>query len=221
MAEGIAHHMGTPLASMLLRVQMLKEDINGIPEYKKFMERLDSIEKQIFYAQRVMQRLLKFASKPENVKRPEKVFYLIEEAVDIIKPLLRKEGIELELCLGEGVKVWADSNLLLLVFSDIMMNAVDAMPSGGRLSITTSNVNPDVQVQISDTGIGIPRAVLPFIFDPFFTTKPAGKGTGLGLSVAKRIILDHNGKISIESTEGEGTSVLIRLPIYSEERTLA
>src|SRR3990170_1731296 len=72
MAEGIAHHMGTPLASMLLRVQMLKEDINGIPEYKKFMERLDSIEKQIFYAQRVMQRLLKFASKPENVKRPEK-----------------------------------------------------------------------------------------------------------------------------------------------------
>src|SRR3989304_4799833 len=221
MAEGIAHHMGTPLASMLLRVQMLKEDINGIPEYKKFMERLDSIEKQIFYAQRVMQRLLKFASKPENVKRPEKVFYLIEEAVDIIKPLLRKEGIELELCLGEGVKVWADSNLLLLVFSDIMMNAVDAMPSGGRLSITTSNVNPDGQVQISDTGIGIPRAVLPFIFDPFFTTKPAGKGTGLGLSVAKRIILDHNGKISIESTEGEGTSVLIRLPIYSEERTLA
>src|SRR3990172_4401720 len=188
MAEGIAHHMGTPLASMLLRVQMLKEDINGIPEY---------------------------------IKRPEKVFYLIEEAVDIIKPLLRKEGIELELCLGEGVKVWADSNLLLLVFSDIMMNAVDAMPSGGRLSITTSNVNPDVQVQISDTGIGIPRAVLPFIFDPFFTTKPAGKGTGLGLSVAKRIILDHNGKISIESTEGEGTSVLIRLPIYSEERTLA
>src|SRR3989304_1715506 len=223
MAEGIAHHMGTPLASMLLRVQMLKEDINGIPEYKKFMERLDSIEKQIFYAQRVMQRLLKFASKPENVKRPEKVFYLIEEAVDIIKPLLRKEGIELELCLGEGVKVWADSNLLLLVFSDIMMNAVDAMPSGGKLSITTSNVNPDgqVQVQISDTGIGISRAVLPFIFDPFFTTKPAGKGTGLGLSVAKRIILDHNGEISIESTEGEGTSVLIRLPIYSEERTLA
>lgn len=223
MAEGIAHHMGTPLASMLLRVQMLKEDINGIPEYKKFMERLDSIEKQIFYAQRVMQRLLKFASKPENVKRPEKVSYLIEEAVDIIKPLLRKEGIELELCLGEGVKVWADSNLLLLVFSDIMMNAVDAMPSGGRLSITTSNVNPDgqVQVQISDTGIGISRAVLPFIFDPFFTTKPAGKGTGLGLSVAKRIILDHNGEISIESTEGEGTSVLIRLPIYSEERTLA
>ncbi|MGH7799157.1 MAG: PAS domain-containing sensor histidine kinase [Thermodesulfobacteriota bacterium] len=223
MAEGIAHHMGTPLASMLLRVQMLKEDINGIPEYKKFMERLDSIEKQIFYAQRVMQRLLKFASKPENVKRPEKVSYLIEEAVDIIKPLLRKEGVELELCLDEDVKVWADSNLLLLVFSDIMMNAVDAMPGGGRLLMNTSNENPKghVQVKISDTGIGIPRSVLPLIFDPFFTTKPAGKGTGLGLSVAKRIIQDHNGEISIESREGEGTSVLIRLPIYSEDRTLA
>ncbi len=223
MAEGIAHHMGTPLASMLLRVQMLKEDIDEMPESKKFMERLDSIEKQIFYAQRVMQRLLKFASKPENVKRPEKVSYLIEEAVDIIKPLLRKEGVELELCLDEDVKVWADSNLLLLVFSDIMMNAVDAMPSGGRLSINTSNENPrgHVQVKISDTGTGIPRSVLPLIFDPFFTTKPAGKGTGLGLSVAKRIIQDHNGEISIESTEGEGTSVLIRLPIYSEDRTLA
>ncbi|HLE24662.1 MAG TPA: PAS domain S-box protein [Thermodesulfobacteriota bacterium] len=223
LAEGIAHHMGTPLASMLLRVQMLKEDIDEIPESKKFMERLDSIEKQIFYAQRVMQRLLKFASKPENVKRPENVSYLIEEAVDIIKPLLRKEGVELELFLDEDVKVWADSNLLLLVFSDIMMNAVDAMHSGGRLSITISNVNPDGQIQIkmSDTGVGISRSVLPLIFDPFFTTKPAGKGTGLGLSVAKRIIQDHNGEISIESTEGEGTSVLIRLPIYSEERTVA
>jgi signal transduction histidine kinase len=103
-----------------------------------------------------------------------------------------------------------------------MMNALDAMPEGGKLSVVASGGIREgvIEIIISDTGSGIPRDVLPFVFEPFFTTKPAGKGTGLGLSVAKRIIHDHGGEISIDSTEGKGTSVIIKLPAYEEEKEI-
>jgi hypothetical protein len=223
MAEGIAHHMGTPLSSMLLRVQMVKEDITGITENASVAEKLDSIERQIFYSQRLLQKLLRFARRTEKERSAESISSLIEDGVEMITPFLRRHSIKLESYIKEDVKICADVNLLQLVFSDIMMNAVDAMPEGGRLSIIVSkrNLEGQVQIKISDTGIGIPREILPLVFEPFFTTKPAGKGTGLGLSVAKRIIQDHGGEISIESREGEGTSILISLPTYMEKKTLA
>lgn len=223
MAEGIAHHMGTPLASMLLRVQMLKEDMPQVPKYANFTEKLDSIEKQIFYGQKVIQRLLRFVSRPQSERSSEKVSILLEEAVDMIKPLSKKQGIDLELRIDGDLKVLADPNLLELVFLDIITNAVDAMSKRGKLSIVAYKDKAEemAEILISDTGTGIPKEVLPFIFEPFFTTKPAGKGTGLGLSVAKRIIHDHGGEISIDSVEGKGTSVWIRLPIYKEEIELA
>jgi signal transduction histidine kinase len=101
------------------------------------------------------------------------------------------------------------------------MNAVDAMPGGGSLTLTASGgIVPDYAViTISDTGAGIPKEIIPYVFEPFFTTKPPGMGTGLGLSVAKRIISDHGGEISIKSKEGKGTTVTIKLPLFSEERT--
>jgi signal transduction histidine kinase len=121
------------------------------------------------------------------------------------------------------LKVLVDANLLELVFLDIITNAVDAMPKRGKLSIfaSKSDLEGMVEIVISDTGIGVPKEVLPFIFEPFFTTKPAGKGTGLGLSVAKRIIQDHGGEIGIDSVEGKGTNVWIRLPIYKEGKEFA
>lgn len=223
MAEGIAHHLGTPLASILLRVQMLKEDIPRVPEYADFTEKLDSIERQIFYGQKVIQRLLRFVNKPQSERVSERVSVLIEEAVDMINPISKRQAIDLDLRVDRDLKVLADANLLELVFLDIITNAVDAMPKGGKLSVTVSKGNPAewVDIKISDTGMGIPKDILPLVFEPFFTTKSAGKGTGLGLSVAKRIIHDHDGEISIDSVEGKGTSVWIRLPIYTEEKAFA
>lgn len=224
MAEGFAHHMGTPLASMLLRVQMLKEDVTRLPEYANFSEKLDSIEKQIFYGQKVIQRLLRFVNKPQSERVSERVSFLLEEAVDMIKPLSKRWGIDLGLRVDGDLRVLVDVNLLELVFLDIITNAVDAMPQKkGKLSIVASKNDAEdmVEIVISDTGIGIPKEVLPFIFEPFFTTKPAGKGTGLGLSVAKRIIHDHGGEIGVDSVEGKGTSIWIKLPIYKGERELA
>ncbi|MBI2485906.1 MAG: PAS domain S-box protein [Deltaproteobacteria bacterium] len=217
MAEGIAHHMGTPLASMLLRVQMLREDMPGHTDCSNCLEKLDLIERQIFYGQKVIQRLLRFVRRSENERQPEIISHLLEEEIEIMNPILRKQGIEFELHLDEeDLKIWADRDLLALVFADIMMNAVDAMPQGGKLSIVVPKKGPEgqVEIKITDTGMGIPRDILPLVFEPFFTTKPAGKGTGLGLSLAKRIIKDHGGEICVESIEGSGTTILIRLPIY-------
>ncbi|GBD39095.1 Sporulation kinase E [bacterium HR37] len=214
MAEGIAHHMGTPLASMLLRIQMLKEDLPEHTECVTCMQKLNLVEQQIFYTQKVIQRLLRFARRPTNERHSEKVSLILKEGIEIIKPLINKRRIELELHTEDDINIQADSNLLGLVFSDIMMNAIDAMPEGGKLSVRLHRVDKDTaEVLISDTGTGIPADVLPLVFEPFFSTKPSGKGTGLGLFIAKRVISEHGGTIHIESVEGKGTSVFIRLPI--------
>jgi PAS domain S-box-containing protein len=219
MAEGIAHHLGTPLASMLLRVQMLKEDMPGHADCSSCLDKLDLIERQLFFCQKVIQRILRFVRRSGSERQPEIVSHLLEDGIEIMKPIFKKQGIELEVHLDDGdLKILADKDLLALVFADTMMNAVDAMPQGGRLSIVVSGRSPNdrLEIKIADTGVGIPSDVLPLVFEPFFTTKPAGKGTGLGLSLAKRIIKDHGGEIGVESVEGQGTTILIRLPIYEQ-----
>lgn len=218
MSEGIAHHMGTPLASMLLRIQMMKEDLSGIETGKGFQEKLDSVEKQIFYGQRVMQRLLKFASKPTGEVSPVNIGPLLNEISEILKPLCIKSGISIDIKLKKDIVVPGDSDMLELVLSDISMNAIDAMPQGGKLAIKVSaDKKGNCIIQLKDTGTGIPKEILPNIFEPFYSTKPSGKGTGLGLSVAKRIIQDHGGSIKIKSTEGKGTEVRISLPVQLED----
>ena len=222
MAEGFAHHMGTPLASMLLRVQMLKDDILDLPDFEDIDEKLSSIERQILYGQKVIQRLLKFVGRPGNERSQENVSNLLWESVEMMKPLFKKKNIDLETYIDNDMRIFVDTNLINLVFSDTMMNAIDAMPEGGVLTIT-SFLDDDSQVaavQIKDTGVGISEETIPFVFDPFFTTKPAGKGTGLGLSVAKRIVNDHGGDINIKSKQGSGTIVSVRLPILDKENIL-
>ncbi len=220
MAEGFAHHMGTPLASMLLRAQMLKEDVSDMPGCEGVLEKLDSIERQILYGQKVIQRLLKFVGNPISEKNPEDAASILTESVDLIRPLLKKKTIEVLVETEENLAILTDTNLLHLVFTDTIMNAVDAMPGGGSLTLTASGdtIPGFAVITINDTGDGIPKEIIPYVFEPFFTTKPAGMGTGLGLSVAKRIISDHGGEISIKSKEGEGTTVTIKLPIFSGER---
>ena len=221
MSEGIAHHMGTPLASMLLRVQMMKDDISNTvfdgDVKDSFEEKLNSVEKQIYYGQRVMQRLLKFASNPKGEKTIVNIPTLINEVLEIIKPLSLKSSISVDIKLKDDVSILGDSDMLELVLSDMCMNAIDAMPEGGKLSVEISlnRENPSLgEILFIDTGTGIPQDILPFVFEPFFSTKAAGKGTGLGLAVAKRIIQDHGGNISIESIEGKGTKVKLVIPTF-------
>ena len=216
MAEGIAHHMGTPLASMLLRIQMLKEDIENIDKDSKFTEKLESVEKQILYGKNVMQRLLRFASKPISEKQPFNIKHIANDAVEILRPLLNKKRIKLVIDIDDDYMVLADSNMIQLVFSDLIINSIHAIKDKGIIKITANNdeSNENLIIKISDSGSGIPQDVIPYVFEPFFTTKAAEKGTGLGLAVAKRIVHDHDGTIRIESKKDEGTDIIINLALY-------
>jgi PAS domain S-box-containing protein len=219
MAEGFAHHMGTPLASMLLRVQMLKEDMSELPECEDVLDKLNSVEKQILYGQKVIQRLLKFVGRPRNEKSLENISILLEEAIEMIKPILKKKKIRIKTEIEKNLYILGDTSLIQLVFSDIMMNSADAMADGGLITIRAlwSEKRDSITVEIEDTGTGISKETIPYVFEPFFTTKPAGRGTGLGLSVAKRIVQNHDGEITLNSKQGIGTSVLIKFPIIEKE----
>jgi signal transduction histidine kinase len=103
-------------------------------------------------------------------------------------------------------------NRLQQVFLNLFLNAKDAMPSGGMLEVRSSANNGTVEVEVSDTGMGIQRENLARVFDPFFTTKATGRGTGLGLSVSYGIIKEHAGKVEVRSTPGKGTSFRLEFP---------
>lgn len=216
MAEGIAHHMGTPLASMLLRVQMLKEDIEQFDNNDYFSQKLESIEKQIHYGQKVMQRLLRFASKPTSERVPSNIKNIASDAVEILKPLLNKKRIKLVIDINKDYMILADGNMIQLVFSDLIINSIHAIENEGTIKVTASNdeSNDNLTIKISDTGSGIPEEVIPYVFEPFFTTKTTEQGTGLGLAVAKRIVHEHDGEIMIESKKNIGTDIIINLALY-------
>jgi signal transduction histidine kinase len=114
---------------------------------------------------------------------------------------------------GDLPPVLGSMNRLQQVFLNLFMNARDAMPAGGVLNIRTACSNGTVEVEVSDTGVGIPRDQMHKIFDPFFTTKSTGRGTGLGLSVSYGIIKEHAGKIDVKSAPGRGTQFRLEFPV--------
>jgi signal transduction histidine kinase len=149
---------------------------------------------------------------PENVN----IRVLIEEVVEFYRTLSSQVSINYQL-MEDEVNIKADRNQIKQVFANLLKNAMQAMPSGGEISIMTDlvkkNDNRYFRVQIRDTGEGIDESIREKIFDPYFSTK--GEGSGLGLSIVDRIIFDHSGRIWFESKRGSGTTFFIDLPLES------
>jgi len=141
----------------------------------------------------------------------------LEEIISLIDYRLKSLNINLALDL-KPVIIYAQKERLQQVFINIILNALDAMPGGGQLSIQTRQQDNQAIVKISDTGLGIKPEHLPRIFDPFFTTKGIGKGTGLGLSISFAIIKEHEGQILVDSQVGQGTTFTIILPVNLAEK---
>ena len=119
--------------------------------------------------------------------------------------------------LGNLPRVSCNPSQLNQVFLNLVTNAAQAIPAEGSIRIRTSNERSEIAIEISDTGTGIPKDVLPRIFETFYTTKPRGVGTGLGLSIARDIVQSHGGSISVDSHEGLGTSFRITLPLSAPD----
>jgi signal transduction histidine kinase len=143
----------------------------------------------------------------------------LQRTLELMHHHLRKRGIEVHRTFGsDPVRLHADRQKLRQVFLNLISNAGDAMPAGGRLTLSIryeqlDNGVPGVVIEVSDTGVGIDPHVLPHVMDPFFTTKEEGKGTGLGLAICRRIVQEHRGVIRIDSSPGNGTTVRISLPL--------
>ncbi len=213
LAAGIAHEINNPLTSVLTFGSIL---LRKAEDWQR--ERLDIIVKEATRCRQIVRGLLDFARQSEPKKELSDVNRIIETALTLTKNQLakaREKAIGVVKELGVLPAIPVDPNQILEVLVNILINAVDAMPQKGTLHVTSRKVEtePSIEIRIADTGDGISPENLGKIFDPFFTTKEAGKGTGLGLAVSHGIVERHNGTIDVESTIGQGTTFIIRLPL--------
>lgn len=212
MAAGTAHHLNTPLAAMLLRVQMMRE---SAPQARS--SGLEQLETDIRYCQQFVRRLLEFGRRPYAEKEPQRITSCLSSVVTFLAPALLPRNVRLSLDVeaADGEQVLADPNLLEALFLILLSNSLDAVPDGGRITVECVHTVEDrIEIRIGDEGCGIPAAHLPHLFEPFYTTKGPGKGTGLGLAIARNIVIEHGGSIRIESEPGQGTVATVDLPLW-------
>ena len=172
----------------------------------------DSIRAQGARFRDITRRLLSFARKSD----PNEVCTLVNQVVDEVMAMtqhrLRGQNITLEMRLAEVQPAAITPSELQQVLLNLVNNAVDAMPKGGTLKVTTQPDGTGTILVVEDTGQGIPRDALPHVFEPFFTTKPRGKGTGLGLAISRSILRERGGDIRLLSVEGRGTVFTLHIP---------
>jgi signal transduction histidine kinase len=215
LAAGVAHEVNTPLTGISSFTQMLLQ--NAEPDDPK-TKVLEKIERQTFRAARIVNGLLNLARPTQVDAGPIEVNAVINDVLSLLEHQLKNGGIQVRKELAApGLIVQAIEYKLQQVFLNLFLNARDAMPRGGWLTIATS-LQADGRaavIEVSDTGSGIPPDQLSRIYDPFFTTKAIGKGTGLGLSITYGIVQEHDGTITCESTIGKGTTFTLTLPLAS------
>jgi two-component system, cell cycle sensor histidine kinase and response regulator CckA len=213
LAAGLTHDFNNVLNAIMSNVALAKED-GGYSE--QVGVRLDHISDAVNKAAGLIRRLMQFSRRQDLHLHSLGVNDVVREVYRLTKPLVR-ENIHLTLDLEEDLPpVYGDSSQLEQVLVNLIVNALDAMPDGGDLTIATHSIRHKkqavVEISITDTGIGIPIEIQSAIFEPFFTTKPEGKGTGLGLSSAFGIVRQHGGNIEVDSSPGSGTTFTVSLP---------
>jgi|Deesub1362B_J571_1020462.scaffolds.fasta_scaffold00565_9 signal transduction histidine kinase/HAMP domain-containing protein len=208
LASGVAHEINNPITSIMLDAERIRDEMLDEKEVKEIAK---GIVKQVERIQRITRSLLMFSRHAEMEAREVDLNQIVEESLNVLKPKLKRVTVEKRL--EKLPHVWGDPAQLQQVFVNLILNAVQAMPDGGRLTVITRREGREVVAEVSDTGVGIPEEHLSKIFDPFFTTKKVGEGTGLGLSICLGIVERHNGRIEVKSKVGEGTTFTVCLPL--------
>jgi PAS domain S-box-containing protein len=215
MAAGTAHHLNSPLAALLLRVQLMRERADSDCD-------LAQLEDGLKFCRHFVQRLLEFARMGPVDKQNQDLGATVESVAGFFQPVMQTKRATLvtETSEAKGLPVFADRNLLETVLLILLSNALDAIPMGGNIWVSCRPIQPDsIEVAVRDNGPGVSEAILTRVFEPFFTTKEPGKGTGLGLAIAKNFVAEHGGSIRIESEAGRGATAYIDLPLAPKVRS--
>jgi two-component system NtrC family sensor kinase len=215
LAAGVAHELNEPLGSILGFAQLAKK-CSGLPESAK--QDIVKIESASLHAREIIKELLVFARQMPPEKTQVSLNHVVEEVLYFLGGRCAEAGIELECSLSPNLPdITADPAQLNQVLVNLVVNALQAMPEGGKLRVETRVRKGDVCLTVDDTGPGMSGEVLEKIFVPFFTTKDVGQGTGLGLPVVHGIVTSHGGTIRAESRVGQGTRFEMRLPVEQEQ----
>ena len=221
LASGLAHEIGTPLNIIYGRAEMIKKGLKGEEGIQK---NLEIIVHQTERITKIIQQLLGFARKKKLEQTALNISTILETAVDLLNHQIQKQGVEVVKDLRENLSpVVGDPDQLQQVFLNLILNAIQSMPEGGRLCLSVSSkkiskqglecdLRQYVEVCVEDTGVGMEKEVIQNLFNPFFTTKDTG--TGLGLMVTQGIVQDHEGWIDVGSEVGKGSIFKVYLPSW-------
>jgi signal transduction histidine kinase len=209
LVAGLAHEIGTPMGVIQGHANQLESAVSD--EDAKW--RLRTIQEQVGRISKIIQTLLNMARPGKSQHVLVSLESVIETTLAFLTEKFSRRGIEIQCEIDSSPSVLGDPERLQQLFLNLFMNAVDAMPEGGRLRIRLETTADDeIEIAVADDGQGIPERDLPRIFEPFFTSKEAGTGNGLGLMVAKGIVKDHGGSMKVKSEQGRGTEFQILLP---------
>ncbi len=216
LAAGVAHEINNPLGVIKCYANLMAK---AKCDDRQMLEDVQIIRKHADQCQAVVASLLSFARKPEPKKTKSQIHAVIDEILSVLEPQMQKKSIEVQRQYNSKIQfVTMDVAMMKQVFMNLLLNARQAMPKGGVLTVKTSvdEIKNMVRISFTDTGTGIPEKFIDRIFDPFFSTKGPEKGTGLGLSVSYGIVKQHKGDISVQSEPGKGATFTLFLPLDSD-----
>lgn len=215
LAAGVAHELNEPLNHILGFAQLIKKS-PGLPD--QVQADVDKIVNSSFHAREIVRKLLVFSRQVSPQKTKVDLNYIVKNAIGLFESKCASDGIEFQCVLQPDLpKIDADPSQLHQVFVNLIVNAIQAMSKGGKITISTLKDHAKACILVEDTGAGMGKNVLQKIFTPFFTTKDIGTGTGLGLPVVHGIVTAHGGSIKVASKVGKGTKCRIELPLRKED----
>ncbi len=211
LASGVAHELGTPLNVVSANARLIEK--GELESTEAVASSARTIHRQTQRIAHIIRQLLGFARPHGPIRVECDLAELTRETVSMLASLSAEQNVQVRVSSPESVRAPVDATQIQQVLTNLIINAVQAMPGGGKVHVTIAEEDEDhVTVSVRDAGKGIPQHVLSHLFEPFFTTKDVGAGTGLGLSVSYGIVRDHGGWISVETSPETGTSFTVHLP---------
>jgi signal transduction histidine kinase len=217
LASGVAHEIRNPVVGVSNGLDLVRRRVGDDPTLVPI---IDEMGRQLSRIGQTLQGLLAFARPATPTLAPVSGNNVVERAVRLVRPAAQHADVTINVGLAPDLpRLLVDEEMLYQALVNVLMNAVEATPAGGQIHVRTRQSDGDLVIGIADTGRGIPAADLEHVFKPFFTTRHTG--TGLGLPISREIVQRHAGQLTLESRDGEGTTVSIRLPLHPPDDATA